>query len=76
VSRQLPKAKDKEMDANKIARLKERWAHLGKVSYNGFRLSLALGERELILFPTGRAIIRGTKDEAEARSLYARFVGT
>ena len=51
-------------------------ARIGKVLYNGFLLSFEIGDLELVLFPTGRAIIRGTTDEAEARSLYARYVGT
>lgn len=55
--------------------LRQRLAKIGRVSYNGFLLSLDLGEQELVLFPTGRAIIRGTTDMAEARSLYARYVG-
>lgn len=55
--------------------LQERLSKIGDVSYNGFSLSLRAGERELVLFPTGRAIIRGTTDEAEARALYARQVG-
>jgi hypothetical protein len=29
----------------------------------------------MILFPDGRAIVKGTTDEATARSLYARYVG-
>ena len=55
--------------------LEQRLARIGKVSYNGFLLSFEIGDRELVLFPTGRAIIRGATDEAEARSLYARYVG-
>lgn len=31
---------------------------------------------QFTLFPDGRAIIQGTTDEAKARGLYARFVGT
>jgi hypothetical protein len=30
---------------------------------------------ELTLFADGRAIIKGTKQPAEARTLYARFIG-
>lgn len=30
---------------------------------------------EITLFPDGRAIVRGTEDPAEARSLYARYIG-
>ena len=30
---------------------------------------------ELAVFPNGRAIIKGAADEAEARAVYARYVG-
>ena len=56
--------------------LQERLSRIGRVSYNGFLLSFEIDGRELVLFPTGRAIIRGTTEEAEARALYARYVGT
>ena len=55
--------------------LQRRLSAVGKVSYNGFLLSVRVDGRELVIFPTGRAIIRGTTDEAEARTLYARYVG-
>ena len=56
--------------------LQERLTPIGVTSYNGFLLSLQVGEREIVVFPTGRAIVRGTTDEAEARTLYARYVGS
>ena len=56
--------------------LERRLASVGVVSYNGFLLSLLVQDREIVLFPTGRAIIRGTTDEAEARTIYARYIGT
>ncbi len=56
--------------------LQRRLAAVGAVTYNGFLLSVQVQDREIIVFPTGRAIIRGTTDEAEARSLYARYVGS
>jgi len=56
--------------------LRSRLARIGPVLYNGFLLSLEVDGREIVLFPTGRAIIRGTTDEAEARTLYARYIGT
>jgi len=31
--------------------------------------------REIVLFPDGRAIIKGVRSESEARSLYARYIG-
>ncbi len=33
------------------------------------------GGTELIIFPDGRAIVKGTTDESTARKLYARYVG-
>jgi len=56
--------------------LQQRLARIGDVSYNGFLLSFEIGDLELVLFPTGRAIIRGMTDETEARTIYARYVGT
>ncbi|MFO7917789.1 MAG: ThiF family adenylyltransferase [Anaerolineae bacterium] len=55
--------------------LRQRLSRIGSVSYNGFLLSFETDDRELVIFPTGRAIIRGTTDETEARSLYTRYVG-
>ena len=59
-----------------LEELRERLSRVGHAVYNGFLLSFSVGEVELVLFPTGRAIIRGTTDEAQARSLYARYVGS
>ena len=51
-------------------------SHAGEVSYNAFLLTLKLDNYELIVFPTGRAIVKGTADESVARGLYAKYVGT
>ncbi len=32
-------------------------------------------DAEIVLFPDGRAILKGVRTEAEARSLYARYIG-
>ena len=58
-----------------LQELEKRLARIGLVTYNGFLLSFQVDGKELVVFPTGRAIIRGTTDEAEARSLYTRYVG-
>ena len=55
--------------------LRERLTRIGSVEYNGFLLSFAIGDKELVVFPTGRALVRGTTAEAEARTLYTRYVG-
>ncbi len=56
--------------------LHARLARIGPTSYNGFLLTFAVEGAEIVLFPTGRAIVKGTTDEAVARGLYARYVGT
>ena len=55
--------------------LKERLRPLGEVYDNGFFLSFEVGEFELIIFPEGRAMIKGTTDESVARSLFAKYIG-
>jgi len=45
------------------------------VRNNDFLLRFRVAPYELTVFADGRAIIKGTKDPAVARSLYARYVG-
>jgi adenylyltransferase/sulfurtransferase len=55
---------------------KEReWASLGKVTRSGPLLTLDLGNVRLQLFPSGRALVKGTAEVAVAKTLYARYVG-
>jgi adenylyltransferase/sulfurtransferase len=49
---------------------------LGKVSHSQFMLRLAVDGHEMVIFPDGRAIVKGTTDETVARSLYAKYVGS
>lgn len=58
-----------------LKELQERLARVGHTNFNGFLLTFEAEGYELTIFPTGRAIIRGTTDEAEARTLYSRYVG-
>ena len=55
--------------------LAERLRGLGRVHVNEFLLRLVAEPYELTLFQDGRAIVKGTDDEALARSLVARWVG-
>jgi adenylyltransferase/sulfurtransferase len=56
--------------------LEKSLAIAGEVSNNGFMLTLKLQNYELIIFPTGRAMVKGTNDESVARTIYAKYVGT
>lgn len=58
-----------------IAPLAKRWQGLGEVVVNEYLARLRTGGFELTVFGDGRAIIKGTQDEAVARGLYARYVG-
>lgn len=46
------------------------------VQQNGFLLRFRIPPYEMTVFSDGRAILKGTKDPAVARSLYAKFIGT
>lgn len=62
------------MDLGGVA---ERLRPIGDVLANPFlvRFRERSGERELTIFADGRAIVKGTTDPSEARTLYARYVG-
>lgn len=47
----------------------------GEVQHNEFLLRFRVPPYELTVFADGRAIIKGTRDPAVARSLYARYLG-
>jgi molybdopterin-synthase adenylyltransferase len=55
--------------------LAQRLNETGQVSYNSYLLRFQIDDYLMTIFPDGRAIIKGTTDPAEARSLYARYVG-
>src|SRR6516165_571984 len=50
-------------------------AHIAEVRNNDFLLRFRVPPYEMTVFSDGRAIIKGTKDPAIARSLYARYLG-
>jgi adenylyltransferase/sulfurtransferase len=46
------------------------------VRSNEYLLRFRIPPHEITVFPDGRAVIKGTRDTAVARSLYARFIGS
>jgi molybdopterin-synthase adenylyltransferase len=50
--------------------------NLGDVKQNEFLVRFISGKNEITVFSDGRAIVKGTDDIAEARSLYARYIGS
>ncbi len=54
----------------------ERWAGIGRVQKTRFFVRLFPDdERSVTLFGDGRAVVAGTTEVSEARSLYDRYVG-
>ncbi len=60
-----------------LAALGERLAaaQVGQVQVNPYLLRARIEGFDFTVFPDGRAIIKGTNDEATAATLYARYVG-
>ncbi|NIL98030.1 MAG: thiazole biosynthesis adenylyltransferase ThiF [Planctomycetales bacterium] len=48
---------------------------VGQVTLNPFMLRLTVDDFQVTVFPDGRAIVGGTNDVAEAKTLYARYIG-
>lgn len=55
--------------------LAKRLEGVGPLTANPYLLRLSLAAHQITLFRDGRAIVGGTEDPAEARSLLARYVG-
>lgn len=51
-------------------------ATIPDVRQNGFLLRFQVPPYEMTVFSDGRAILKGTKDPAVARSLYAKYIGS
>ena len=50
-------------------------APVGRVTRNRFLLRLEVDRYVITVFPDGRAIVGGTDDIAEARTIHARYIG-
>ncbi|MFV1965112.1 MAG: ThiF family adenylyltransferase [Pirellulaceae bacterium] len=55
--------------------LSEQLRGVGEVTHNRYLLRLAVDDYRITVFPDGRAIVGGTDDIAEARTLYAKYIG-
>lgn len=58
-----------------LAALEARLRPLGRVTRSAHLLRAEIGEHRLTVFPDGRALIKGARDTAVARSLYAKYIG-
>ena len=58
-----------------LGALAARLAGVSAVTANEFLLRFAAEDAEIVVFRDGRAIVKNVRDVAQARSLYARYVG-
>lgn len=59
-----------------LQELAELFAKQGlRVDANPYLVSVSLGEQRLVVFQDGRALIHGTKDIQEAKTIYYRYLG-
>ena len=61
--------------APSFPQLASRLRAVGEVHYNDFLLRFRADRYELTMFPDGRTIVKGTGDEAEAKTVYAQYIG-
>lgn len=60
-----------------LAALRQRLApNASDIRQNDFLLTFRIEPYQMTVFADGRAILKGTKDPAVARSLYARYIGS
>lgn len=59
-----------------LAALAGRLAAVGDVTANEYLVRFVGPEGEMVVFADGRAIVKGAGDTAQARSLYAKYVGS
>ena len=62
-------------EAVALDQLADKLAAVGEVTRNKYLLRCAIGNYMLTVFPDGRAIVGGTSDISEARSVYAKYIG-
>jgi molybdopterin/thiamine biosynthesis adenylyltransferase len=58
-----------------LDQLADKLAAVGTVTKNRYLVRAAIEKYQVTVFPDGRAVIGGTEDVAEAKSVYAKYVG-
>jgi len=63
-------------EAIDLGMLAQKLEGVGRVSRNRFLVRFEVDRHVITVFPDGRAIIGGTDDITEARTLYAKYIGS
>jgi molybdopterin-synthase adenylyltransferase len=72
---QLSPSQEGAAQAMSLEAIADKLATVGTVTRNKYLLRATIGDNTITLFPDGRAIISGTSEISEARSIYAKYVG-
>ena len=64
-----------ELAGVSLESLQQKLDGVGRVTRNAFLLRLAVDQYLITVFPDGRAIVGGTEDISEARTVYAKYIG-
>ncbi|OGW85252.1 MAG: thiamine biosynthesis protein ThiF [Omnitrophica bacterium RIFCSPHIGHO2_02_FULL_46_11] len=55
--------------------LAHRFEKVGEAKFNPFMFQAKVDGYEFTIFPDGRAIIKGTNDPAQAKTIYSKYIG-
>ena len=69
---QILRNKASQIDLKNLA---QKLTPFGSVHYNDYLLKASISPFEITVFSNGRAIIQGTEDQAEAKSVYSKYIG-
>ncbi len=70
---QITRSDKIKLDFNELAL---RFNKVGEVKFNPFMFQAKVDSYEFTIFPDGRAIIKGTNDPAQAKTIYAKYIGS
>lgn len=57
-----------------LGELAARLRSAGPVTYNEYMLNFSIDDKEIVVFPDGRAIVKGSLDENEAKEIYFKVM--
>jgi len=69
---QIFQAATARIDFPQLAR---KLSGIGAVKYNDYLLRASIAPYEITVFSNGRAIVQGTEDAGQAKSVYAKYIG-
>jgi adenylyltransferase/sulfurtransferase len=70
---QITPSEPSNLDLDEMARTLARSVD---TDYNGLLLTVKKAPYEIVLFPDGRSMVKGTDDEVEARTILAKIIGS